>query len=234
MQARSAMCAIGSQETTRPSSGNAITWSKPLTARHQVRVGELHALGRPGGARGVDQREQVVGLDGAPGGLEVEALRRRAARRRRSLVDDDHVLDPVQRPHAVDERLLGHDDARLGVVHLVLDLLGRVGVVDRERRGAEVQRGGVEPVELGPVGEHDPQRRRRARGPRPASPAATRAHLVGVLAPGDRELVVLRAQRAAVGMGLRRELEGLGHRGGVEPGAAAPVAASVVTAMCVT
>ena len=30
MQARSAMCAIGSHETSRPSSGKAITWSKPL------------------------------------------------------------------------------------------------------------------------------------------------------------------------------------------------------------
>ena len=32
MHERSAMCAIGSQETTRPSSGKAITSSKPRTA----------------------------------------------------------------------------------------------------------------------------------------------------------------------------------------------------------
>ncbi len=37
-----------------------------------VGVGDLHALGRTGGARRVDEGEHVGGLDGAPGALEVE------------------------------------------------------------------------------------------------------------------------------------------------------------------
>ena len=47
MQARSAMCAIGSQETTRPSSGNAITWSKPLTAASRFAWVSWTPLGGP-------------------------------------------------------------------------------------------------------------------------------------------------------------------------------------------
>ena len=37
--------------------------STPAGERHQVAVGELDALRRPGRARGVDQGEQVVGPD---------------------------------------------------------------------------------------------------------------------------------------------------------------------------
>ena len=40
--------------------------------RHLVAVGDLDALGRPGRAARVDQREDVVGLDGAPVRLGVE------------------------------------------------------------------------------------------------------------------------------------------------------------------
>ncbi len=65
-----------------------------------VGVGQLHPLGRPGGAGGVDQAEHVVGLDRAPGGLEVELrlahrlqLGERDRPRRRLAVDDDHVLE---------------------------------------------------------------------------------------------------------------------------------------------
>src|SRR5947208_2569903 len=43
------------------------------------------------------------------------------------------------------------------------------------------------------------------------------AHLLGVLAPAEADLVVLQAQRLAVRVGLGRRLECLAHRLGVEP-----------------
>ena len=113
------------------------------------------------------------------------------------LLHDDHVLDPVQRPHAVRESLFGDDDARLGIIHLVLDLLRRVGVVERERRSTEVHRRRIEPVKLRSVREHDCHRAARLEA-QSREPAGDAAHLVGVFAPAHRELVVLGAQCAAV------------------------------------
>ena len=52
-------------------------------------VGELDALRVAGRARGVDQRQQVVGLDRLPGGVEVEV---RVALELVEQVDLDHVL----------------------------------------------------------------------------------------------------------------------------------------------
>ena len=133
----------------------------------QVVVGELDALGRSRGARGVDQGEDVVGLDGAPGGVEVEAALaalHHVVKAERALghvaVDHHHVLERaaglLHFKHALEECLLGDEDGAGSVTHQVLDLLGRVGVVDGEGRGAEVHRRGVGEVELRPVGEHDP------------------------------------------------------------------------------
>ena len=114
-------------------------------------VGELDALRVAGRARGVDQRQQVVGLDRLPGGVEVEV---RVALELVEQVDLDHVLGA----HAVAEARLDDADLRARVAQHELGLLGGGGVVDRERDGAEVHRGGVEQVELGPVGEHQRHR----------------------------------------------------------------------------
>ena len=116
-----------------------------------VRVRDLHALGRTGGPRRVDQRQEVVGLDRPPGGLEVEvvvAARDELVERHGSVggvaVDHDHVLERVGRvargQDLVRVLLLGDRDGAARVVHEVLDLLGRVRVVDRERHRAEVHR----------------------------------------------------------------------------------------------
>ena len=60
--------------------------------------------------------------------------------------------------HGPQEVALGDDHAAAGVAELVGGLLGRAGAVDRERHRAEVQHGGVDEVELGPVEQHQPDR----------------------------------------------------------------------------
>ena len=163
-------------------------------------VGELHALRVAGGARGVDQRQQVVGLDGLPGGVEVEVL---VALELVEQVDLDHVLGA----HAVAEARLDDADARAGVAQQELGLLGGRRVVDRERDGAEVHGGGVEQVELGPVGEHQRHRVAAAEAEL-VQRAGEAAHALGVLAPGDLDLAALGAQRDRVRVGGRGRLEG--------------------------
>ena len=71
----------------------------------QVAVRELDALGRPGRARRVDQREDVLRLDRPPGGLEVEVVLARASSSSSVMapsgalaVDHDHVLELRCRP----------------------------------------------------------------------------------------------------------------------------------------
>src|SRR5215218_4428254 len=193
--------------------------------RH-VPVRDLHPLGRPGGARGVDQGEEVVGRNGPPGGLEVEGVvapPRELLQRHRPVwripVHDDHVLESVvldlHCQHAVDEGLLGEQHAVAGIAHEILDLLRRVGVVDGEAGGAEVHAPRVGEVEFRTVREHhghgvalaDPQR------------GQTRRHVADplrVLAPGAAELVALRAQGGTVGMGLGGLPERLAHGLGVQ------------------
>ena len=226
------MCAIGSQEITRPSSGNCDHLVEAVDGAHEVRVGELHALRRPGGARGVDQREQVVGLHGAPGGLEVEALRgvlpprscRRRPRRSRAR--------PRRAPRTRSTKASSVTTMRASASFTWYWICSaRVGVVERERRGAEVQRRGVEPVELRPVREHQRHRARRARGRARPGRRPPRAPCRRTRARSSRARRPWCAARA-VGMGLGGQLEGLGHRGRVEPSRPSG-AASVVTAMCV-
>src|SRR5437660_1376066 len=124
--------------------------------RQLVLVGDLDALWGAGGARRVDQGEHVVRLDGLPGGLEVEALLRPSldvVERQRPLarlVDHDHVLHARAGLPDLRDRFevlrLGDDDRVLGVAHQELDLLRRVGVVDRERRSTQVHGGRVHPA----------------------------------------------------------------------------------------
>ena len=116
-----------------------------LGQRHQVAVGELHALRRAGRARRVDQRQQVVQLDPLDdlGRVEVRVhlldLFERVVPA--VAVDDDHMLDLRQVLASLVEQLQEHrlDDRHLaaGVRADVLDLLGRGGLVDREGNRAQ-------------------------------------------------------------------------------------------------
>ena len=128
----------------------------PAALRHLVGVGQLHPLRRSGRPRGVDQRQQVARLAPPASGIEVEvragfSAASRSARLRASsaarvehdqVLDDLRVLDRLLRP--VEERRLDHHHAAAGVGEQVGDLLGRGGVVDRERDRAEVDRRRVE------------------------------------------------------------------------------------------
>ena len=221
------MCAIGRQETTRPSSGNAITSSKPRTADSRFPCVSCTPLGGPGGARRVDQREDVVGLDGPPGGLEVEVRGRPPAS---TSAIDERALGAVRRRRPRGARRPSTARPRWSRKACSVTTMRasasltrywicsrRVGVVDRERRGAEVQRGGVEPVELGPVGEHD--RRACRRGSRPSAGQARgeRSRPCRRTRPrSSSNSSSFSAQRHAVGVRRGGELEGLGQRRGVE------------------
>ena len=86
-----------------------------------------------------------------PGGIEVEVV---VALERVEVVDVEHLVGV----DAVAELLLDDGDPRAGVAQQELHLLGRGGVVHRERQGAEVHRGRVHEVELGAVGDHQRER----------------------------------------------------------------------------
>ena len=115
---------------------------------HQVAVGEHDALGQPGGAAGVGQRDQVVGR------VELD-LRRRAPGCRAGRAGAACPSDAVQDDDLVDRRLLdggrgavqeqrdGDQHLRAGVAQLEGDLLGRVERVDRAHHAA----GGGDAVE---------------------------------------------------------------------------------------
>jgi hypothetical protein len=172
------MCARGSQE--RPS-GEGDYLVEARDRRHHVGVGQLHALGRPCRTRGVDERQRVVGIHGLPGGIEVE-VRAGMGLDLPVVVHHDRMVDALQVPKTIDEGLLGHEDARLGVPKLVLDLFGGIGVVDRERRGPEMKGRGIEPMELGPVREHDAHGA-AALESEAGQPGRRAPDLVGVLRP---------------------------------------------------
>lgn len=94
-------------------------------------MAELDALRRAGRARGVDQRDEVIGADLRQRCFEVEVAADRVEREyagRWITVDDDHVLEfrqlRLRGQHVVQERLLGDDDAGPGVAEQHRDLLG--------------------------------------------------------------------------------------------------------------
>ncbi|HLL87128.1 MAG TPA: hypothetical protein VK387_07435 [Thermoleophilaceae bacterium] len=185
-------------------------------------------------ARRIDERQQVARLDRAPGRLEVEAVLRPRLEVVEGqpavlplAIDNDHVLEaagPLGRPpDRVEEGALGHDDPAAGVLGNVLDLLGRVGVVHRERRGPEVHGGGIDPVELGAVGQHD--RHRVAAGEtEPGQAGGEALDLVGVLRPRHRQLVALGPDGDPVAVVGSRRLERAADRGLVECPVAGPLA----------
>ena len=212
------MCAAGSHEIdARAVAGTAMISSTPATAASRLRCASCDALRRPGGARGVDQRQQVVGLSRRGGGLGVEAGvraldvgqrdRALAARPRRSMTitcsTSGQLLARLQ--HDRQERLLGDDRPSRRRRR-------------RRRRSARASRSGrsrtasppsrhdreVGEVELGPVDEHqrdgvaalDAERRaarrrarRRGRAARPRSSSTSPSR------GADRDAVgVLRAR----------------------------------------
>ena len=140
-----------------------------------------------------------LGLDRLPGGVEVEVV---VGGERVEVVDVEHVLGV----HAVAELLLDDGDPRAGVAQEELHLLGRRGVVHRERKRAEVHRRGVHEVELRAVGEHQRERVAAAQ-PEGVEAGGDVAHAVGVLAPGDLDLAVLGAESDGVRVLPRRRLE---------------------------
>ena len=151
-----------------------------LDGEHHVALADHDALRRAGGAGGVDEGGQVVG-----GGLGRELVRGRGCPGRAGRPPAStpsgrasagglitkiclscgqlvaHLEDPLEEPAVLDDR-----DLRLGVAGQVLDLLGGRRVVDAHGRGPQELRGGVEPVEVGPVAHHQqhPLPRLRARG----------------------------------------------------------------------
>ena len=135
--------------------------------RAVVAVRDHAALRRPGGPGRVDEGADVVGADRAVALLPVGLAARGAALG--ELVERDRVARPAGHPdHVLELRaaiadladllqllvVLDHDRDRVGVLEHVLALLRRVGLVDRDDRGAGGERGEVEVGPLGPgVGE---------------------------------------------------------------------------------
>ena len=190
---------------------------------------EHRALGRPGRARGVDQRGQVVGplARRAPRRARRGAARGASRPSSRKSAQDEQLLVVVAVPDAarleVDDALqvralvedrerlvdlllvLGDEDLGAGVAEQVADLGGRVGRVDADRRGPHGERAHVGDQPLGPVlgVDRDPvaglDAERQERVP-------GELDLVPVLRPGplppDAEVLV--AQRDRVAASARR------------------------------
>ena len=172
-------------------------------------MGGLHALGWTGCARRIDEREKVVGPDGAPRGLEVEV---RVRIELAELLDQDDVRslrDPTG------ERALDNGQRVAGIGEQVLDLLGRARVVDTEGRRAEVDGGEVDDMELGPVDHHQPYRVARP-DTQPVQSARDALDLVAQLRVGQLRRPVGRAHRDRVPAPGRRDLERLAQRPRVE------------------
>ena len=178
------MCAAGSHEITLRAGVEPDHLLDRLRPGHDVVVGQLHALRRPGRARGVDQRHEVVGADLRDGRRRGRSpgpsLRRRRARScppgaspstTITCSSAGHVLARLEqrarcRPARRSPPCEPASSSRYWIS------AGRIGQVDRERRRAERRRREVDDVELGPVAEHD--RDRVAAPDARASPARRR------------------------------------------------------------
>jgi hypothetical protein len=191
---------------------------------HDRGVRELDALRRPGRARRVDQCQNVIRLDGAPRSVEVEpdfTCGFEVGERDSALdlaVDDDHMLDQrsLCRADDVEELALADDDPVVGVGEQVADLIGRGGVVNRERRRAEVHRGGVHEIELRPVSHHQCDRVTTVDTQR-GQPAGDPPDPLGVLGPADLDAAAAgRPERDRLRPLSRCDLESPTKRGGLE------------------
>jgi hypothetical protein len=173
-------------------------------------VGQLDTLGRPGGARGVDQGRHVTRFDQGARLVEVESTgggRDDVVESHGAVlpgpVDHHDVLDGAaaerdRRPDDRQELSLGDDDPVVRIGKQVADLLGRGGVVHREGGGAQVLDGGVDDEELRPVEQHQPDVVAAAHPETGESPCDV-GDPGAVLAPGQGLLLADRAQRDVVG-----------------------------------
>jgi hypothetical protein len=123
----------------------------------------------------------------------------------------DLAAQALCRQHPGHELLLADHHAIVRVVEQVLDGLGRVGVVDRERCCPKVHDGRVDQMEFGAVGQHD---RHGVAGldPEPGQAGGDRLHPGRVLAPGDRDRTTQRAHGDRVGIRRGGLLERPAHR----------------------
>ena len=197
----------------------------------QVAVGDLAALGAARGARGVDQRREVVGVHRRPALLQRRVVDARAgvaqgAHRAVGAVDLPHVLELGELlAQVLDDGavLVGLDDHALGagVGQAPLDLVGRRGLVDREGHRAGRPEGVVEqrPLVARRRDEADPVAGLQARGEE-----ALRGGGDLVAEGRERHVLPLVVDQAAVGdvaavrvgVGPRRggEVVVVGHLGG--------------------
>ena len=192
---------------------------------HDVAVRQLDALRRPGRARRVDQREDVVRHDLGSRSSHVEAriraleLRQRQAARRRLAVDDDHMLElgPMLGggQHDIEQPLLGDRDSCPCIAEQVGDLSRRIGRVDRERGGAEHRDREVDDVELDPVAQQ--QRNRVAALDTETREARRyRVNALQQLRPGERLRVVQGPYGDGCRIGGRGAAQRVRHRCGVD------------------
>ena len=192
-------------------------------------VGELDALRRPGRARRVDDRREVVGPDRLPGLGEAEAARARPLELRRgsmmsssapSMLHD--VLDARRR---AGERSARSARKCASVITTRLPALRNWWAICSVRARCcrprtAPRRGAGSPVstqvELGPVEQHDRRPRRRARRRGAASPEAIRS----TRAAYSRQVIAIGvagvAQRDLVGPLGGGQLERVAERGSVE------------------
>jgi hypothetical protein len=171
-------------------------------------VREFDALGRPGRARGVDQRRDVAGLRGAPSGVEVE---RRVVLERVKGLDVEHLERRIGGTQALVVLALGDRPPAAGVGEHLCRLLGRERGVDRERGRAEVQRRRVAEREFRPVAHHQGDGLPPLHASRGES-GGERPHATGVLAPCNFDPAADRPQRHPVRVRLHRPLERAAQR----------------------
>ena len=148
-------------------------------------------------------------------------VRLHVVRRQLRRLDDEDPLQVRQLVAHLEESLeepdvLDHRDRRLGVVDQVLQLLGRRGVVDRDRRRPQERGGQVDDVELGPVAhhQHDPLARFETRRLQPAGNGRDLfpQRSVRRLLPRVGRVTRHPPQRDDVGVGGRGAQEHLRHR----------------------
>ena len=119
--------------------------------------------------------------------------------------------DGVQALDPLEQRPLGEEDPRAGVVEGVAQVLVGRGEVEREGHGTQVQGRGVPDVELGTVAD---QQRHRVTGldPEAGQACGETTHPVGVLPPGDVDVAAERLQRDRLRRPGRHPLEVLRQR----------------------